>query len=285
MDILPWCDIALASNVSRVIFTTQLTEDQYINNQVELMDFALARKRFMERDGFYFTGIRHGKIVKGEEDLFYYISNSSTKCIEPTVPNGVLLKLVTELINIDASFNEECGVSGSGNDVVRQYIKGLRSLGLTRQEEIYKMFTGGFDRALRRIIDSMQDQIEEPRVSDDYAENGMMDEEEELVRRLDPYFIFETKGEEIIANRTNEILADVWANFQSRMLTLRTSERSFFMKNHAKARALAEKEFEIIKSERLARKVSRLFLFPSTIYLISLLEFRRLHCSALLSTY
>ncbi len=261
MDILPWCDIALASNVSRVIFTTQLTEDQYINNQVELMDFALARKRFMERDGFYFTGIRHGKIVKGEEDLFYYISNSSTKCIEPTVPNGVLLKVVTELINIDASFNEECGVSGSENDFVRQYIKGLRSLGLTRQEEIYKMFTGGIDRALRRIIDSMQDHTEEPRRSDDAAaaENDMLDDEEELVRRLDPYFIFETKGEEIIANRTNEILADVWANFQSRMLTLRTSERSFFMKNHAKARALAEKEVEIIKSEKLARKVSRLF--------------------------
>jgi hypothetical protein len=52
------------------------------------------------------TGIRHGRIIPGDEYQPYEIFNSSLPLLEETVEKGVLARVASELLKIDKSVNQ-----------------------------------------------------------------------------------------------------------------------------------------------------------------------------------
>jgi hypothetical protein len=75
--------------------------------------------------------------------------------MEDTVERGVLARVVAELLLIDKSVNKECGVSSS-SQFAAAYLDVLRSSGLTRQQEVGKMFAGGLQRVARLTVDDYE---------------------------------------------------------------------------------------------------------------------------------
>lgn len=71
--------------------------------------------------------------------------NATTPCIESTVERGVLSRVAAELLRIDSSFNQVCGLSSS-SAFAAAYLNILRSSGLTRKQEVEKIFKGGIQR-------------------------------------------------------------------------------------------------------------------------------------------
>jgi hypothetical protein len=145
-------EAALGAGIKRALFTVELPDARI--NDTNLPEFTTAFERFSNVGGF-FTGIRHGRIIEGNEDNAYEIVNSTIPCLETTVERGVLARVTAELLKIDQSFNKECGVSSSGA-FAAAYLNILRSSGLTRQQEITKMFSGGLQRVAKLTVDEYE---------------------------------------------------------------------------------------------------------------------------------
>lgn len=169
-NIADYSKAALDADISRVMFTTSLPEEKV--NDTVIPEFETAISEFSSK-GKSFTGIRHGAVVPGSEDNSYEIVNATTSCVMPTVERGVLARVVAELLCIDESVSKVCGVSSS-NAFAAAYLDILRSSGLTRQQEVKKIFTGGIDRVARltvakyeeerRIVEEKQAKAEQRKV-------------------------------------------------------------------------------------------------------------------------
>jgi hypothetical protein len=133
---------AVAAGVRRAVFTVELPAEHI--NDTAIAEFDLAAAAF-EAVGGSFTGIRHGRITEGSEDRAYEIVNASTPLVEGTVERGVLARVATELLRIDGARNTQCGVSSAG-PFAAAYLNILRSSGLSRQQEVQKVFSGGIQR-------------------------------------------------------------------------------------------------------------------------------------------
>lgn len=262
------CETALSNGIRRAIFTLELPDSRI--NDTMIPEFITAKESFAAA-GAAFTGIRHPKVIDGNEDNPYEIVNASIPCLENTVERGVLARVVAELLRLEPAFNEECGVSSSGA-FAAAYLNILRSSGLTRQQEVMKMFSGGLQRVAKLTVDEYeaeQRRKEEARAAAERRKQeaaveavkekerealavaqtqalqsrGTLEEEFELVE--DPTL------EEQIARRTEDILRGVWREMESRLYSKSTTKQEFFDANREKARALAEKEFDEQRSRRL----------------------------------
>lgn len=151
-DIVPFCEKAVSAGVKRVVLTTELSPASI--NDTSLPEFQAAIKLF-EQSGGSFTGIRHGSVVPGTEDNPYEIVNSTIPVLQPTVERGVLARVVAELLLLSKSTNQECGIGSSGS-FAAAYLDVLRSTGLTRSQEIEKIFSGGIQRVARLTADSYE---------------------------------------------------------------------------------------------------------------------------------
>lgn len=144
-DILTYSKAAIEANIKRVVVTTELSSQQI--NDTSLPEFNQAIEMF-QNSGGYFTGVRHGEVVPGDENNVYEILNATTPCVESFVERGVLGRVVAELLQIERSGNIECGVSSS-NEFAGAYLNVLRSSGLTRREEVDRVLNGGVQRVMQ----------------------------------------------------------------------------------------------------------------------------------------
>jgi hypothetical protein len=133
---------AIAAGVRRAVFTVELPPAQI--NDTAMTEFDTAAAAF-EAVGGSFTGIRHGMITEGSEDRPYEIVDATTPLVESTVERGVLARVATELLRTDSARNAQCGVSSAG-PFAAAYLNILRSSGLSRQQEVQKVFSGGIQR-------------------------------------------------------------------------------------------------------------------------------------------
>ena len=143
-------DAALRAGVKRVVMTTTLQPDD-VYYETNMPEFEDAIIKFKEA-GASFTGVRHGEIVRGDENSPFAITNSTTPCSNSTVPRGVLGRVVAELLVIDKSANKYCGVNAAG-EYADGYLNVLRSAGLNRRQEVEKMWDGGLERAVSLVVD------------------------------------------------------------------------------------------------------------------------------------
>ena len=256
-DVPSFTKAAIEAKVKRVIFTTSMSDD-LVTSSSKVEEFENSLKLFIDA-GVSFTGIRHGAIIEGDEDNSYEIVNGTTPCSQNTVEYGVLSRVTAELLQIDDSANQLCGVSSSG-EFALAYLNVLRSSGLDRSQEVKKMFTGGLQRISQLTVQSYE---EEKKRSDEKkasieiikAEEALeLQNELELNRNNsimiseielndDETIIVETDQMKI-SKRTDEILQSVWREFQTRMYTKSTSKSVFFESNKEMARELAQKEFD-----------------------------------------
>jgi hypothetical protein len=200
--------------------------------------------------------------------------------MEDTVERGVLARVVAELLLIDKSVNKECGVSSS-SQFAAAYLDVLRSSGLTRQQEVSKMFAGGLQRVARLTVDELQRQKnerilaerEQKKIDDLMAldkekaylslpagetEAAPLDSTPELYNlpvkaktqddvdeeaEKEKNILVETDDEKL-AKRTKEILQTVWQEYDTRMMAKSTSKLDFFASNKAMAMDLAIRESE-----------------------------------------
>lgn len=151
-DVASLSESALSAGVQRAVFAVELPEASI--NDTGIAEFAAAAELFRAAGGS-FTGVRHGRVVPGNEDNPYEIVNASVPCLDTVVEKGVLARVTAELLRIDKSANQECGLSSSG-PFAAAYLNILRSSGLTRQEEVSKMFSGGLQRVARLTVDEYE---------------------------------------------------------------------------------------------------------------------------------
>lgn len=137
----------IAAGVKRAIFTTELPPERV--NETSIPAFEAAVIAFHEVGGA-FTGIRHGTVIAGSEDSAYEIVNATTPCVESTVPRGVLARVVTEALRTDSTHHAVYGVSSSGA-FAGAYLNILRASGLSRQQEVEKIFKGGIQRVAQLV--------------------------------------------------------------------------------------------------------------------------------------
>jgi hypothetical protein len=140
--IVPFAKAASSAGVKRTLFTVRLPEDQISTTALSEFDEAAA---LFSAAGGQFTGMRHGTIVEGTEDGPYSIVNASTPCSAAAVKRGVLARVATELLRTEDAYGTTCGLSSAGA-FEAAYLSILRSTGLTRQQEVRKVFTGGIAR-------------------------------------------------------------------------------------------------------------------------------------------
>ena len=145
-------EAAVKAGVKRALFTIELPDSRI--NETVIPEFDAAIKSF-ESVGSSFTGIRHGTLIEGDEDNPYEIVNATVPCLENTVERGVLARVVAELLLIDKSVNTQCGVCSS-SAFAAAYLDILRSSGLTRQQEVTKLFTGGLQRVARLTVNEYE---------------------------------------------------------------------------------------------------------------------------------
>jgi hypothetical protein len=127
---------ATEAGVKRVIVTTEMAEKDI--NVTAIPEFQDAQSEFA-KSGAAFTGIRHGSIITGTEDNSYEIVNSTVPLLEGEVERGVLSRVIAELVSIEDSFNDSCGVCSS-SPFAAAYLNILRSSGLNRKQEVKKMY-------------------------------------------------------------------------------------------------------------------------------------------------
>ena len=156
-----FADLALDVGVKRMIVTVGLHEDQIEDAKLEA--FETVTKKF-QNAGLSFTGIRHGEIVSGGEDNPYEIVNSTTPLSSHTVERGVLGRVTAELLLLNKAANQECGVSSS-TEFAAAYLNILRSTGLTRSQEVDKMFSGGLQRVAK--LTSEQNKVDELKLAEE----------------------------------------------------------------------------------------------------------------------
>jgi hypothetical protein len=141
-------DVALGAGVKRAVFTIEMPPKRI--NETVIPEFDAAIEAFSAA-GACVTCIRHGTLVEGDEDNPYEIVNATVPCLENTVERGVLARVAAELLLIDKSVNAQCGLSTS-SQFAAAYLDVLRSSGLTRQQEVTKMYTGGLQRVARLTV-------------------------------------------------------------------------------------------------------------------------------------
>jgi len=146
--------LGVHAGVQRVVFTTELDTGRI--DETVIPGFEDAVKAF-ETAGSTFTGVRHGVIIDGNENHPYELVNATIPCAEAIVQQGVLGRVVSELLLIDKSVNQVCGLSSSGS-FAAAYLDILRSSGLTRQEEVTKMYTGGLQRVAKLTVAEYENQ-------------------------------------------------------------------------------------------------------------------------------
>lgn len=271
-------ETAVSAGLRRAIFTIELPEARI--NETVIPEFTLAKDIF-QAAGASFTGIRHGRIMDGGEDNPYEIVNASIPCLESTVERGVLARVAAELLCIDQAFNSECGLSSS-SAFAAAYLNILRSSGLTRQQEVTKMFTGGLQRVAKLTVDEYE--AEQKRAEDakvrieerkaEAALEALKEKEQESLAiaqaqllqspeaAAEEEFLLldEVSVEDKVQKRTQDILRNVWREFETRLYSKSTSREEFFDANRDKARALAEKEFDeerVKRRQQLEEKRSR----------------------------
>jgi len=272
-------EAALKAGVKRAVFTVELPPARI--NETSIAELDAAAKAF-EAAGAYFTGIRHGTLVEGDEDNPYEIVNATVPCMENFVERGVLARVTAELLLIDKSVNAVCGVSSS-SQFAAAYLDVLRSSGLNRQQEVTKMYSGGLQRVARLTVteyEARQQRAEEKKARDEQrkieqelelekekaaqaarmlpvptADGGPRkqkdpnasitpgwDEEEDEVK--------EVTDEEKVKARADEILKAVWQEYDTRMYAKSTAKGDFYDQNRPMAIELATKELD----EEKARK-------------------------------
>lgn len=151
-QLVPYSQIAANKKINRVIFTTELSPHQI--NETNIPEFDQALEIF-KSNNLSWTGIRHGQVVSGDEDNAYEIVNATIPCLEETVERGVLGRVVAELLQIPKSSNSVCGLSSSSS-FAKAYLNVLRSSGLTRREEVSKVFSGGIQRVARLTVNEYE---------------------------------------------------------------------------------------------------------------------------------
>jgi len=272
-------EAALKAGVKRAVFTVELPPARI--NETFIAELDAAAKAF-EAAGAYFTGIRHGTLVEGDEDNPYEIVNATVPCMENFVERGVLARVTAELLLIDKSVSAVCGVSSS-SQFAAAYLDVLRSSGLNRQQEVTKMYSGGLQRVARLTVteyEARQQRAEEKKARDEQrkieqelelekekaaqaarmlpvpaADGGPRkqkdpnasitpgwDEEEDEVK--------EVTDEEKVKARAEEILKAVWQEYDTRMYAKSTAKGDFYDQNRPMAIELATKELD----EEKARK-------------------------------
>jgi len=256
-------DLALAHNIQRAIFTVELPPSRI--NDTQLPEFSYAINAFQQKDAS-FTGIRHGLVIPGDEDRPYEMVNSSIPLIEDQVAVGVLGRVVAELLRIPAATNTECGLSASSS-FAGAYLNILRQSGLTRSQEVQKIFSGGVQRVaqltLRQYKAKEQKAEEAKQLALKRKEEESLQLEKDLLIAdkqlgsqavdMDEESEEEEETDELrIKIRSQEILASVWREYDTRMYTKSTSKLEFFDTNKEKALALATKE---IQEENEARRL------------------------------
>merc|ERR1711998_165738 len=225
-----------------------------------------------ESAGAAFTGIRHGNIVDGNEDNAYEIVNSTIPCLDTYVERGVLARVAAELLRVDIAANTQCGVSSSGS-FAAAYLNVLRSSGLTRNQEVAKMFSGGLQRVARMTVDEYEAKKKREEEKEAERERFRLEEEaatarEEEERKKQQVQIDPDTGvmrridedeaivpmwdedqdelpmteEQKINFRAEAILKTVWSEYDARMITKQTSRNEFYDINREKAVELARKE-------------------------------------------
>ena len=266
-------DAALAAGVKRLIVTTSL-EKMDINITM-IPEFDEAQTAFVAAGGA-FTGIRHGEIVEGNEDNNYEIVNATVPCLDNYIERGILARVVAELLSISTSANSQCGISSSGS-FSAAYLNVLRSSGLSRNEEVAKMFSGGLQRVARLTVNEYESAArrEEERTAEKERQRSeeealelaakSRNEEGKKVRALDsgtgsrkelddeasitPGWDEDQEGspltdEQKMLFKTEAILKTVWAEYDTRMVTKQTSRVEFYDLNRKKAEELAKIELE-----------------------------------------
>ena len=146
-DIVTFAAAGIAAGVKRAVFTLELPPTRV--NDTSIPAFEAAAVAFHEAGGA-FTGIRHGTVVAGTEDSAYEIVNATQACVESSVPRGVLARVVSEALRIEATHHSVFGVSSSG-PFAGAYLNILRASGLSRQQEVEKIFKGGIQRVAQLV--------------------------------------------------------------------------------------------------------------------------------------
>lgn len=158
---------AINAGVKRAIFTLELSPEHFNRTEVPALD--AANKAFKAAGGA-FTGIRYGTVVPGNEDFAYQIVNATEACVADTVRRGVLARVVTEMLRGNATHHAVCGLSSSGR-LANEYLSTIRGMGLSRQEEVEKIFQGGVQKfEINRKMEEQEEQ-EDPRIDD--SEEGV----------------------------------------------------------------------------------------------------------------
>lgn len=146
-DIVTFAAAGIAAGVKRAVFTLELPPERVHDTNIPA--FEAAAVAFHEAGGA-FTGICHGTVVAGSEDCAYEIVNATQACAESTVPRGVLARVVSEALRIEATHHSVYGVSSSGA-FAGAYLNILRASGLSRQQEVEKIFKGGIQRVAQLV--------------------------------------------------------------------------------------------------------------------------------------
>ena len=245
-------EAALAAGVKRAVFTVTLPPERY--REIAMPELEQAINAFAAA-GASLTGIRHGTVVDGNEDNPYEIVNATIPCLNEVVERGVLARVATELLLVDKSVNEVCGLS-RGTAFAAAYLDVLRSSGLTRQQEVTKMYVGGLQRVAGLTVatyEAKQKAADEKRARKEQRE---MEEALELekeksklaiakglatapagprIRRdgdasitpgwdEEDEFVKPPTNAEKLAKRSDEILQSVWKEYDTRMYAKSTSK-------------------------------------------------------------
>jgi len=271
--------LAVQAGIRRAIFTVELAPPQ-INDTVipELDEAALT----FEKAGGALTSIRHGTVVPGREDQAYEIVNATVPCVQGTVARGVLARVAAELLTIKEACGKTCGLSSS-NAFAWAYLNILRSTGLTRQQEVQKIFNGGIQRVTQLAIQEKQAELLRRKteiVEENKREKQAMSSAALALDRVTSSGVFDANDEDsdyldyeeehdlavpdatLISNRANEILVDVWAAMNARMMSKSTSRTDFFETNMAQAVSLATQELRVQREKQVSlveskKKVSK----------------------------
>lgn len=274
---------SLSAGVKRLVVTMGLPPSRVNDTLIPEFDNAIAA---FKAAGASFTGIRHGEIIEGDENNPYEIYNSTIRCLEPTVERGVLARVAAELLMIPTAANSQCGVSSS-SAFAQAYLNILRSSGLTRRQEVTKLFQGGLQRVAQLTLTSYkagakrqeeraaaaaerkaQEELEATQAVNTAAAKSLMalpgantmikkrtqlddDENAAGVANWDDEAepVVET-DEEKVNKRSEEILTSVWREFQTRMHAKSTSKGEFFDTNRPMAIELAQKELDEAKTTK-----------------------------------
>jgi hypothetical protein len=262
--------VALDAGVKRVLFTITMPPARVNNTYIP--EFKETIENF-QRAGAYFTGIRHGEVVEGDENNPYEIMNATQPLLEPTVERGVLARIAAELFRMRPSFQQECGVCSS-SEFAAAYLNIMRSSGLNRQQEVYKVFTGGIQKMARLTVNRYEERrrfalSKEERVN--AAKDAQQEQElSELPARqegeravpsisdhsdedFESYRLSKLTEAQLIDERTEEVLQRTFVQFNSKLLLQTTTKRDFFDMNRDQARELAIAELAEEREERFAK--------------------------------